>query len=189
MAEKKIRCLPLTPARWRDLEAVFGPNGANSGCWCMWFRRPRKEWQQARSKGNRAAFKKLVDAEMPLGVLAYVDGTPAGWCAVAPREDYTALASSRLFPPTGEPKLWAITCLFIHRDHRRYGLSRILIDAAVAYARKNGAGAVEAYPVIAAGRADPARGFHGFAEVFRESGFEEISRPSATRARMHVRFR
>jgi len=189
MAEKKIRCLPITPRRWEDLEAVFGPNGANSGCWCMWFRRPRKEWQKARSKGNRAALKKLVDAEVPLGVLAYVDGTPAGWCAVAPREDYTALANSRLFPDSGEARLWAVTCLFIHRDHRRSGLSRPLIDAAVAYARKKGARTVEAYPVIAEGRADPARGFHGFAEVFQKAGFEEVERPSGTRARMLVRFR
>jgi GNAT superfamily N-acetyltransferase len=155
----------------------------------MWFRRPRKEWQNARSKGNRAAFKTLVDAEAPLGVLAYVDGVAAGWCAVAPREDYSTLANSRLFPETGEAKLWAITCLFVHREHRSGGLSRPLIDAAVAYARKKGARTVEAYPVVADGRADPARGFHGFAEVFREAGFEEIDRPSATRARMHVRFR
>src|SRR6185436_5677335 len=42
MAEKTIRCRPLTAGRWSDLERVFGPNGANSGCWCMWFRRPRR---------------------------------------------------------------------------------------------------------------------------------------------------
>ena len=52
-----------SPDRWDDLERIFGPNGANSGCWCMWFRRPRKEWQAAHSKGNRAALKKLVDDE------------------------------------------------------------------------------------------------------------------------------
>lgn len=189
MAAPKIRCLPLTPDRWDDLERIFGPNGANSGCWCMWFRRPRKEWQAARSKGNRAAFKKLVDDDAPLGLIAYVDGAPAGWCAVAPYEDYSVLARSRLFPPTGESRLWAITCLFVHRDFRRSGLSRPLIDAAVAHARRKGARTVEAYPVVAEGRADPARGFHGFAEVFEAAGFEETDRPSATRSRMRVRFR
>lgn len=189
MAAPKIRCLPLTPDRWDDLERIFGPNGANSGCWCMWFRRPRKEWQAAHSKGSRAALKKLVDDEAPLGLIAYVDGVPAGWCAVAPYEDYSVLAKSRLFPPTGESRLWAITCLFVHRDFRRSGLSRPLIDAAVAHARRKGARAVEAYPVVAEGRADPARGFHGFAEVFEAAGFEETDRPSATRSRMRVRFR
>ena len=189
MAAPKIRCLPLTPDRWDDLERVFGPNGANSGCWCMWFRRPRKEWQAAHSKGNRTAFKKLVDDDAPLGLIAYVDGAPAGWCAVAPYEDYSVLTKSRLFPPTGESRLWAITCLFVHRDFRRSGLSRPLIDAAVAHARRMGARAVEAYPVVAEGRANPARGFHGFAEVFEAAGFEETDRPSATRSRMRVRFR
>ncbi len=189
MAARKVRCLPLTPERWDDLERVFGPNGANSGCWCMWFRRPRREWQAAHSKGNRAAFKKLLDREAPLGLIAYVGGAPAGWCAVAPHADYSELARSRLFPPTGEDGLWAITCLFVHRDHRRSGLSRPLIEAAVAHARRRGAQAVEAYPVVVDGRTNPGRGFHGFAEVFRAAGFEETDRPSASRARMRVRFR
>jgi GNAT superfamily N-acetyltransferase len=189
MAVPKIRCQPLTAERWDDLEAVFGPNGANSGCWCMWFRRPRKEWQQAHSKGNRAALKRLVDEEAPLGVLAYVDDAPAGWCAVAPHEDYSALQGSRLFPPTGEARLWAITCLFVHRNFRKSGLTRPLIAAALAYAKRQGARTVEAYPVVADGRSDPARGFHGFAPVFRDAGFEEVDRPSPTRVRMRVRFR
>lgn len=189
MAQTTIRCHPLTRSRWDDLERVFGPNGANSGCWCMWFRRPRKEWQAEHGAGNRDAFKGLVEAGAPLGVLAYVGGTPAGWCAVAPREDYQTLAKSRLFPPTGEAGLWAISCLFVHREFRRTGLSRPLIEGAVAYAKKHGARTVEAYPVVAEDRADPARGFHGFAEVFRQAGFEEVDRPSATRARMRVRFR
>ena len=155
----------------------------------MWFRRPRKEWQAEHGDGNRDAFKGLVEAGAPLGVLVYVDGAPAGGCAVAQREDHVTLAKSRLFPPTGEARLWSITCLFVHRDFRRTGLSRPLIEAALAYAKKQGARAVEAYPVVADGRADPARGFHGFADVFRAAGFEEVDRPSATRMRMRVQFR
>lgn len=188
MAETTIRCHPLTKARWSDLERVFGPNGANSGCWCMWFRRPRKEWQAEHGMGNRDAFKGLAESGAPLGVLAYVDGVPAGWCAVAPREDYATLARSRLFPSSGEARLWAITCLFVHRDFRHKGLTRPLIEGAAAYAKKKGAKVVEAYPVVAEGRADPARGYHGFAGVFRAAGFEEIDRPSPTRARMEIRF-
>lgn len=189
MGKTTIRCHDLTPERWSDLERVFGPNGANSGCWCMWFRRPRKEWQAEHGEGNRDAFKGLVEAGAPLGVLAYVGGAPAGWCAVAPREDYLTLAKSRLFPPTGEARLWAISCLFVHREFRRTGLTRPLIEGALAYAKRQGARTVEAYPVVAEGRADPARGYHGFVEVFRAAGFEEVDRPSATRMRMRVRFR
>ena len=33
---------PLTPERWNDLEALFGPHGASGGCWCMYWRLPRK---------------------------------------------------------------------------------------------------------------------------------------------------
>ena len=189
MAETTVRCHPLTKSRWPDLERVFGPNGANSGCWCMWFRRPRGEWNAGHGEGNRVAFERLADEGAPLGILAYVEDEPAGWCAVAPRQDYVTLARSRLFPPTGEARLWAITCLFVHRRFRGSGLSRPLIEAAVAYARRKGAMAVEAYPVVADGRADPARGFHGFAGAFRSLGFEETDRPSASRARMRLRIR
>jgi len=27
---------PLTRARWRDLEKLFGERGACAGCWCMY---------------------------------------------------------------------------------------------------------------------------------------------------------
>jgi GNAT superfamily N-acetyltransferase len=189
MAKPTIRCQPLTQQRWPDLERVFGPNGANSGCWCMWFRRPRREWQAEHGEGNRSMFEALVASGAPTGVLAYVDGEPAGWCAVAPREDHMSLAKSRLFPSTGEARTWAITCLFVHRRFRRTGLTRPLIEGAVAYAKRSGARIVEAYPVVADAPADPARGYHGFATVFRDCGFEETDRPSASRARMRVQFR
>src|SRR2546430_2424405 len=51
---------PATARRWPDLEKLFGPNGAYSNCWCMWWRlrhrdfrvlqpAERKVWRPARS--------------------------------------------------------------------------------------------------------------------------------------------
>src|SRR5262249_56887552 len=81
-----LRIVPVTPARWRDLETLFGDNGACAGCWCMWMRLPLAEFRRGKGAGNRRALRALV-AERPPGLLAYVGGEPAGWGATPPREE------------------------------------------------------------------------------------------------------
>ncbi len=74
---------PLTPDRWGDFETLFGERGACGGCWCMLWRRERKDFEAGKGTGNKAAMRGVVDAEIP-GILAYAEGAPVGWCAVAP---------------------------------------------------------------------------------------------------------
>lgn len=85
---------PLTPDRWDDLATAFGPNGAYSGCWCMFFRRTSSELSAGSGDGNRDAFRALVEAGEPQGVLAYEGDEPVGWVAVAPRAGYSRLHRS-----------------------------------------------------------------------------------------------
>ena len=61
---------PLTPDRWRDLEALFGPRGACGGCWCMWWRMRPKDYKARKGEANRQAFRALVAAGPPPGLLA-----------------------------------------------------------------------------------------------------------------------
>ena len=45
---------PLTPETWGDLETLFGPRGAYSGCWCMWWRREKGErWGDIQGAVNK----------------------------------------------------------------------------------------------------------------------------------------
>lgn len=56
-------CHPLTPDRWPDLERLFGPErGGVAGCWCLWFRLTRREWDAAGRDGRKRAFRMLVEA-------------------------------------------------------------------------------------------------------------------------------
>lgn len=110
-----LRFFPLTPARWRDVEALFGPRGACAGCWCMWWRLPRSAWRRGKGAGNKRAFKRLVAAGRVPGVLAYAGREPVGWCAVAPREAYPVLARSRILQPVDDRPVWSVTCLFVAR--------------------------------------------------------------------------
>jgi GNAT superfamily N-acetyltransferase len=172
---------PLTPARWPDLEALFGAQGACAGCWCMWPRRSAAEFRRGKGATNRRAFRAVVVAGPPPGVLGYVGGSPVGWCAVAPREAYPRLERSRVMARVDERPVWSVTCFFVARGFRRRGLSLPLLRAAVALARRHGARVVEGYPnELPARTADPFV-WMGLAATFRAAGFEEVARRAPTR--------
>ena len=57
--ESQLDIVELTPARWADLETLFGRSGASGGCWCMWWRVPNKDYD--RGEGNKAAFHAITE--------------------------------------------------------------------------------------------------------------------------------
>jgi len=173
---------PLTPERWKDFEQLFGPRGACAGCWCMWWRLTRPDWTHGQGDGNRKAMRKLVGSGPTPGILAYADGAPAGWCAIAPREQYPTLARSRIFAPVDDKPVWSITCFYVARGHRRSGMTARLVDAALAHARASGAKIVEAYPVEPKKAVVPGLfAYTGFVSTFLAAGFKEVARRSETR--------
>lgn len=182
MKTRNLRFLPLTDKNWSDLEMLFGPRGASGGCWCMWWRLRRSEYEKKKGAGNQRAFHKIVDSGAPVGVLAYADGKPVGWCAVAPRADYPVLGRSRVLAPVDGQPVWSVTCFYIAKGWRRSGLTVQLLEAAVSYARKRGAKLVEGYPQDPrSGKFPDAFAWTGLASAFRKAGFAEVARRSATR--------
>ena len=129
----QVNYCPLTAERWPDFEKLFGPRGACGGCWCMFWRLRRKEFEAGTGGGNRAAVKALVEGGTVPGILAYDGDEPIGWCSVSPRESFPALANSRIFQPVDEKPVWSVTCLFVHRKFRRQGVSVGLLRAAAAH--------------------------------------------------------
>jgi GNAT superfamily N-acetyltransferase len=174
---------PLTPDRWGDLEALFGPTrGAISGCWCMWFRLTRGEWAELGRDGRKRAFKRLVTKGPPPGLLAYdVAGRAIGWCAIAPREATPRIAVSRVAKPVDDRPAWAITCFYIDRGFRRQGVMAALIAAATRHAGAAGATLVEAYPMETVKGDAWGAAFVGVAGAFRAAGFTEAARRTPNR--------
>jgi GNAT superfamily N-acetyltransferase len=180
---------PVTPERWDDLERLFGPSGAYSGCWCTWFRMGAKEWDEAGNAGRRAHLAAVVERGDVPGLLAYVDGEPVGWIAVAPREAYPRLNRSPHTKPVDDVPVWSVTCFWIDRAHRRAGVAAALLDAAVDHVRSRGGTAIEGYPVDpAVRRVDAAGAFTGVLSLFAGAGFDEIARRTPT-SRVVVRRR
>lgn len=173
---------PVTPDRWWDLERLFGKRGASAGCWCMWWRLTASEFRERKGEGTRRAMKGLVESGEVPGILAYADGEPVGWCAVAPRDRLPRLDRSRVLKRVDDAPVWSIACFFVARPFRRTGLSERLLRAAVAYAEGQGAEIVEGYPIEPKKAPYPAMAaWTGFASAFRKAGFEEVARRSETR--------
>lgn len=173
---------PLKADRWPDLEKLFGERGGCGGCWCMAWRLKPSEFRKQKGAGNRASLKKLVENGEAVGILAYRDGEPVGWCAVAPRENYPRLENSRVWKRIDDQPVWSVTCLFIARPWRRKGLSVKLIEEAVEFCRSRGARIVEAYPVVPyADRIPDAFAWTGTLSAFEKAGFQVAARRSSSR--------
>ncbi len=156
----KLQIQSLTPDRWNDFAQLFGPRGACAGCWCMFWKLPRKEYDAGRGDANREAQHALIASGRTPGLLAYVDGVPAGWIAVEPRSEYPGLARSRVLASQDETPVWSVPCFFVDKHFRRQGLTVVLLKAAVDYVKAQGGKVVEGYPVETKDEKAPA-GFPG----------------------------
>ncbi len=173
---------PLTPDRWGDFETLFGPRGACGGCWCMWWRLTRSEFDRMKGEANRQAMRALVESGRVPGILAYSGGAPVGWCSVAPREEFGALARSRVLHPVDDRPVWSVVCFFVDKAYRRRGLTVALLRAAVDYAAAHGATIVEGYPVEPKKADVPGLFIYtGTVSAFRKAGFVEVARGSPSR--------
>ncbi len=178
----KLEFHSVTPDRWKDFEKLFGQNGACAGCWCMWWRSSRAEFSQKAHDGNKRAIKKIITAGEEPGILAYADGEPVGWCAIAPREAYPALDRSRLLKRVDDQPVWSVTCFYIARGYRKQGVTGQLLKAAITFAKEHGARIVEGYPIDTGGaKKDAVSVFTGLLPTFEQAGFVEVVRRSPAR--------
>ena len=143
---------PVTPDRWRDLEQLFGPCGAYSGCWCMFWRLRRSEFDRSSADERRAGLKGMVDFGQIPGILAYAGDEAIAWVSLGPRESFPPLERSRTLVRVDAQPVWSIVCFFVAKPYRRQGLMVKLLRGAVAYAASQGAQLIEGYPV------DPSEG-------------------------------
>jgi GNAT superfamily N-acetyltransferase len=143
----------------------------------MWWRVTQTEFTREAGAGLRRRLQGLVADGREPGLLAYRDERPVGWVSVAPRREFGRMERSPKLRQVDDTPVWVINCLFIDRRHRRSGVGRALIDAAIDHARKRGAVAVEAVPIDTAGATRPTADlFTGTLGMFTEAGFTEIER-------------
>lgn len=180
----------LEPSLWRDLEKLFGSNGACGGCWCMHWRTLKGEkWADVKGAPAKARFRRLVQSGKARGVLAYVNGEPAGWCAYGPRPDFDKLNRAPSLACSDAAQVWSLPCFFIRREFRNQGLAGRLLAFALECLKAEGAMIAEGYPVRAQpGAALPAAfawtGLHG---MFEKAGFVVADARTKGKQRMRKR--
>ena len=125
---------------------------------------------------NRNELKTLVDAGHVPGLIAYRGREPVGWVSLGPREEYAKLRRSPVMKAVDDAPVWSIICFVVPSAHRGQGVARALLDAAVAYAQKQGATLLEAYPVDKRGRSSDDAMWFGAKSMYDDAGFEEVAR-------------
>jgi GNAT superfamily N-acetyltransferase len=171
---------PATPELWPQLEDLFGKKGACNGCWCMYWRIGSAYHQRPREE-NRLALKAIVEAGPPPGLLAFDGDLAVGWCQITARADIPWIDGKRNLRRIDEAPVWSISCFYVRSQHRRRGVTKALIEAAVAHAAKQGAQIVEAYPVDKTQSKGASNAFTGIASSFAAAGFAEVARRSPAR--------
>lgn len=174
---------PVTRANRADFEALFGASGGPKFCWCMVWRATAEEGRGTPGAVRRDQMLRRIDEAVPVGVLAYAEGSPIGWVSIAPKNTYRRLGGP---PPGPDETIWALACMFITRKFRGQGLAHRLIAAAIDEARRQRASAVEAYPVAPDA---PSYRFMGFVPAFERAGFEHAGMVGTRRHRMRLPLR
>lgn len=174
----KLRVRLLTPDLWPALEDLFGENGACSGCWCMYWRIGAAYRKQPRAV-NKAAFRRVVKQGPPPGLIAFAGDLAVGWCQLTPRDVLPRLDRTWRLRRVDDLPVWAISCFYIRKGYRRQGVTGALIAAALRYAKKAGAPALEAYPLDA--DLTPSASSTGYASTFARAGFKIIARHTPPR--------
>lgn len=167
---------PATAARFGDVATMLGPKNPDSSvCWCL---SHRLDWRTNRALAGPARgeyVRKLCGRKVAPGVLAYSGDEVAGWAATAPRSGLPFERSAKI-PHVDDLPVWSIWCIRVRPGYRGQGISRVLLDGAVAYARSHGAPAVEGYPVDNQGqKVDLTMAYVGTRKLFEGAGFTKAA--------------
>ncbi len=167
----------VNAARWPDFERLFESRGGPKWCWCRMWRRDADGRMPHDPVHMKESMRQRIAGGGRVGLLAYVDGEPAAWCSVAPRETFVGLGGVE-DPDEDSAAVWSLTCFYVRNAFRHSGLMDRLIEEAARHARENGAAVIEAYPVPPDG---PSYRFCGFIPVFAAHGFSEVGRAGKRR--------
>jgi len=164
--------------RWPDFARLFESRGGPGYCWCMAWRATAEEVKHTDGASRRSAMEQRVRAGTPVGILGYLDGEPVAWCSIAPRETHRRALGGVEEAGDAPGAVWSLTCFFVSRPVRGQGVTRQLIEAAIAHARTQGAHSIEAYPVDPE---SPSYRFMGFLGTFKAMGFQEVGTAGSRR--------
>lgn len=127
---------PVLSDDWALLERLFLKSSVTNGCWCMWPRTTRREYEHGNPE-NKCRLNKLVQSDSSPGLIALYEDEPVGWSAIGRISEFPQYGSIE-----NDLAAWAIACLFVSEAARGHGVARALVSAALGVAGDVGASTV-----------------------------------------------
>jgi GNAT superfamily N-acetyltransferase len=177
----EVYVVPATADRWPHVGRVFGPREKDpTSCWCQRF------LHHGEVDNRTALQREVLEAEVPVGLLAYRDEDAVGWTRVAPRWTLPGVTANRALARIldEDPHAWWVSCFVVRREHRGSGVGAALLESAVDWAARHGASVLDGHPVDTqrlAATPSPSAVFTGTLTMFQQAGFTEIGRTYRTR--------
>jgi GNAT superfamily N-acetyltransferase len=180
---KVFKVQPVTKDNWNQFVELFGERGACANCWCMYYRLSKTDFNSGKlNNGNKNSMQAIIWNGKPAGLLGIFNEKPVAWCAFAPREDFIKLEKSRVHKRIDNKMVWSIPCFFIHKEYRNSGISGLLLQSAIEYAKSKEIKIIEAYPTIPTQEKLPdSFAWVGFYKTFERTGFKIVDRKSKNR--------
>jgi GNAT superfamily N-acetyltransferase len=144
-----LRVEPLSADNFEAFTTLHeGPGCA--GCYCMYWHYPQdnRAWQMEPPERNRAAKLALLGDGATHGMLAMQGSLAVGSLQLEPRSALKKLTARMPYRdlPQHDGR-WSVGCVLVREGHRRAGVARALLRAAIDHLRSlPSAVALEAYP-------------------------------------------
>lgn len=190
------RIVPASDVEFADLQELFGERGPAARCQCQRYRLlPGESFGSQPVEERRHRLRTQTGcggaASTTSGLVAFDGDLPVGWCAVGPRSELVGLTRVFTVPWKGreedrqDASVFAVTCVYVRKGHRREGIASALVAATVAHARESGARAVEGYPIT---RTDViTEELHvGTVPMFEAAGYRQVAAPTPRRVVMRI---
>lgn len=163
----------LSSHNWFHFENLFLENESCSKCWCLNHRvKPEDlvEGDLAKEKMNS-----LIEEGKANGLIGIIKNECVAWLSVDPLSSQLGHDYS-LINKNIEEHHWAIHCVYIKAKYRNLGLSKLMIQNGISYAKTQGATGIFAFPIPESNLSDFPKDeaeFSGRYSTFKKLGFVE----------------
>lgn len=166
----------LDEGTWPAFAKLVEDNGGIfGGCWCIAFHLD-PEGVKGQCKPYRETKERLVREGRAQAALVFEGDSAVGWCQFGPTAELPNVKNRKNYE-AGLDQLpdWRLPCFYVCKGHRKRGVAKIALRAALEEIARLGGGTVEAYPYDVEAVKTSSSFLHGgTVRMFLDEGFEQV---------------
>lgn len=153
----------------------FRLHSKETGCdWCnctAWWVPTWEEFSENSRETNLKVREDLFKKNCSDGFLFYKDNQVIGWCQCFQRDAFAKLVKQYSLEPDKE--IFALTCMKIHPDYRKQGLSHKFLELIIEHLKEKGIKLLQGFPKSGSSFED-GDVWTGPESIFIKAGFKKI---------------